>query len=94
MKKNLFLLSLLAVSGLEAYPIQGMQQVPTLHAGTSRTTNPTISRQQQIPAATGQVTFYSNGGSGSMEPLTGLAEGQEFQLPKECCPRQIHTSLK
>ena len=88
MKKNLFLLSLLAVSGLEAYPIQGMQQVPTLHAGTSRTTNPTISRQQQIPAATGQVTFYSNGGSGSMEPLKGLAEGQEFQLPKNTFTRQ------
>ena len=74
MKKNLFLLSLLAVSGLEAYPVQGTQLSSAIHADKNR--------------ATGQVTFYSNGGSGSMEPLKGLSEGQEIQLPQNTFTRQ------
>lgn len=74
MKKNLFLLSLLAISGLEAYPVQGMQQSSAIQVDKNQ--------------AVGQVTFYSNGGSGSMEPLKGLSEGQEIQLPKNTFTRQ------
>lgn len=38
-------------------------------------------------ATTGTVTFHSNGGNGSMPSLTGLTEGQEFQLPRNTFTR-------
>ena len=36
----------------------------------------------------GQVSFYGNGGIGSMEPLVGLSEGQEIQLPRNTFVRE------
>lgn len=33
-------------------------------------------------AGTGRVIFNANGGTGTMDPVTGLKEGQEFKLPR------------
>lgn len=39
-------------------------------------------------AATGQVSFHSNGGSGSMDPVSNLSDGEEFTLPRNTFTRK------
>lgn len=43
--------------------------------------------QSSEVAATGQITFHANGGTGSMDPLTNLSEGDEFKLPRNTFQR-------
>ena len=45
------------------------------------------SYQSGTKAATGQITFHANGGTGSMDPLTNLSEGDEFKLPRNTFQR-------
>lgn len=88
MKKNLFLLSFLVVSSLEAKLSQEIQPNLTINAGGSWYSASISPEQSRLPAATGQVTFYSNGGSGTMEVISGLSEGQTIQLPRNTFTRQ------
>ena len=36
---------------------------------------------EENPPVAGTITFHANGGEGTMEPVTGLEEGYEIQLP-------------
>lgn len=83
MKKNLFLLSLLVASTLEAKQDLKIQQLSTMYSENYPST-PSASH----PETTGQIIFYSNGGSGTMETIKGLTDGQNIQLPKNTFTRQ------
>ena len=40
---------------------------------------------EENPPVAGTITFHANGGEGTMEPVTGLEEGYEIQLPSVVC---------
>lgn len=74
MKKILLLFSLLLV-------VASLSAKPILESRPDRAGDGAYLTQNQSSVA-GQVTFYGNGGLGTMEPIEGLSEGQEIQLPR------------
>lgn len=88
MKKYLLLAASLGVSSIhpqyiyakQGYNTHPQQATVTKNAPTQQVSNPKT-------AAAGTVTFHGNGGNGSMQPVTGLSESQELQLPRNTFTR-------
>lgn len=87
MNKYLLFAASLSLSTLHAEPL------PTKQNSNSQPQPATagVAAPQQIAmqrtAGTGTVTFHGNGGNGSMQPITGLSDGQELQLPRNTFTR-------
>lgn len=87
MKKFLFFASLSIVA---AWPVLTSAQSQQSQSAASEMNRPFAqesSYQSRTKAATGQITFHANGGTGSMDPLTNLSEGDEFKLPRNTFQR-------
>lgn len=85
MNKTLLFAASLGMSVLHAESAKQPSQNP-LSPAVAGMAAPLLTGIQNT-AATGTVTFHGNGGNGSMPPLTGLTEGQEFQLPRNTFTR-------
>lgn len=88
MKKYLLFAASLSLATLPAQYASGKQThqgQPWSTTATNRINSPLPDSQRT--AANGSITFHNNGGSGSMETLTGLTEGEEFQLPRNTFTR-------
>ena len=88
MRKNLFLLFLFMAVSLHAGLLQKTQTHPAISVNKGWHSVKNQSSRSSAPSATGQVTFYGNGGTGTMEALSGLSKGQELQLPRNTFTRE------
>lgn len=88
MKKNLFLLFFLFAVLLEAMTSKELNLYAATDINKSCFVVQNHYEQSYSSSESGRLTFYSNGGTGTMDAMSGLSEGQEFQLPKNTFTRE------
>lgn len=87
MKKFLFFASLSIVAAWPVLTSAQSQQSQSAASAMNRLFVQEAPYQSGTKEATGQITFHANGGTGSMDPLTNLSEGDEFKLPRNTFQR-------
>lgn len=88
MKRYLFPLLLSSISVVLSFAAKPLQELQMYSADGSSYQSQVSSDQSYSALSTGQVSFYSNGGTGTMEPIVGLSDGQKIQLPRNTFVRE------